>query len=247
MEERQILIGCSGYYYKDWKEIFYPPKLATKDWLPYYASFFNTVEINNTFYRFPEASMLERWKEITPSDFRFTLKGSRYITHMKKLQGVSEYLNNFYDVSASLEDKLASILWQLPPFLQRNDELLENFCSKLSAHVPQIIEFRHGSWFDQKVYEILQKYKVGYCIISAPGNLPETLHVTAPWVYIRFHGKQQWYNYKYSHEELQEWANKIISMDPEYLLVYFNNDYHANAITNGQEIMEMLGVTRSRQ
>lgn len=241
---KEILIGCSGYYYKDWREKFYPKNLPQKEWLPYYARFFNTVEINNTFYKFPEASMFERWKEITPEDFRFTLKGSRYITHMKKLKSVEESLDRFYDVSSVLENKLASILWQLPPNLKRNDERLEKFCRQLSKSVPQIIEFRNMSWFDDEVFDILQKYNVAYCIISAPGDLPESLNITAPWTYIRFHGKEHWYNYKYSKEELQQWADKVSDMDAEQVMIYFNNDYNANAVTNGQELMDMLSVEK---
>lgn len=238
------MIGCSGYYYKDWREKFYPKKLPQKEWLPYYARYFNTVEINNTFYKFPEASMFERWKEITPENFRFTLKGSRYITHMKKLKSVEESLDRFYEVSSVLEDKLASILWQLPPNLKRNDERLEKFCKQLSKSVPQIIEFRNMSWFDEEVFDILQKYNVAYCIISAPGELPESLHITAPWTYIRFHGKEHWYNYKYSNEELQQWADKVSTMEAEQVMIYFNNDYNANAVTNGQELMDMLAVEK---
>jgi uncharacterized protein YecE (DUF72 family) len=241
---KEILIGCSGYYYKDWREKFYPKKLPQKEWLPYYARYFNTVEINNTFYKFPEASMFERWKEITPENFRFTLKGSRYITHMKKLKSVEESLDRFYEVSSVLEDKLASILWQLPPNLKRNDERLEKFCKQLSKSVPQIIEFRNMSWFDEEVFDILQKYNVAYCIISAPGELPEFLNITAPWTYIRFHGKEHWYNYKYSNEELQQWADKVSAMDAEQVMIYFNNDYNANAVTNGQELMDILSVEK---
>lgn len=242
--DKEILIGCSGYYYRDWKKIFYPEKLPQKDWLPYYAQHFNTVEINATFYRFPQESMFQRWKEITSDDFKFTLKGSRFVTHMKKLKSVEESVERFYDVAAVLEDKLASILWQLPPNLHKDIGRLENFCRQLSKFVPQIIEFRHMSWFDQEVFDVLHKYQVGYCIISAPGELPESLHITAPWAYIRFHGKEQWYNYRYSKAELQEWADKIAELDLEKVFIYFNNDWHANAVFNGQELMEMLAVEK---
>lgn len=241
---KEILIGCSGYFYKDWREKFYPKKLPQKEWLPFYARFFNAVEINNTFYRFPEESMFERWKEVTPENFRFTLKGSRFVTHMKKLISVEESLDKFYSVSSVLEDKLASILWQLPPNLKRNDERLEKFCKQLSISVPQIIEFRNMSWFNEEVFDILNKHNIGYCIISAPGDLPESLHITASWTYIRFHGKEHWYNYKYSKEELQQWADRISVMNAEQVMIYFNNDYNANAVSNGQELMDMLAVEK---
>lgn len=245
--EKEIYIGCSGFYYRDWKGLFYPEKLPQKEWLPYYAQFFNTVEINATFYRFPKESMFQRWHEITPPEFKFTLKGSRFVTHLKKLRSVEESIERFYDVSTVLQDKLASILWQLPPNLKRNDELLENFCKQLSSYVPQIIEFRNMTWFDEGVFDILRKYNIGYCIISAPGDLPESLHLTAPFTYVRFHGKEDWYNYRYSKEELQVWADKISHLDIEKAFIYFNNDWHANAVTNGQEIMEMLSVDKPVQ
>ncbi|MGK7390241.1 MAG: DUF72 domain-containing protein [Candidatus Cyclobacteriaceae bacterium M2_1C_046] len=242
MADKEIYIGCSGYYYKDWKGKFYPEKLPQKQWLPYYAEHFQTVEINNTFYRFPRASMFERWNEITPPDFKFTLKGSRFVTHIKKLKNIEESVLKFYDVAEILGDKVASFLWQFPPYLERDDELLKNFCSSLSSYIPQVIEFRHTSWFCEEIYDILEKYQVAYCIISAPGDLPEDLKVTSPLAYVRFHGKEDWYNYKYSEQEMSEWADKIASIDAEKILVYFNNDWNVNAVDNGLQLMKLLSL-----
>lgn len=240
--DKEILIGCSGYYYKDWKGKFYPPKLPQKEWLPFYAQHFSTVEINNTFYRFPREPMFERWREITPADFKFTLKGNRYVTHIKKLKNVEEDIMKFYDVATVLEDKVSSILWQFPPYLSRDDELLKKFCSSLSSYIPQVIEFRHTTWFAEEVYDVLQKYEVAYCIISAPGDLPEDIKITSSLAYIRFHGKQDWYNYKYSSEEMAEWANKISAIDAKQILVYFNNDWNVNAVENGLQLMDLLSL-----
>lgn len=242
--DKLFSIGCSGFYYKDWKGLFYPYKLAQKGWLTYYAKHFNSVEINATFYRFPDVSTFKRWIEITPKDFSFALKGSRSVTHLKKLKNVEESVQRFYDVSLALEHKLGSILWQLPPSLKRDDILLDNFCRQLSTFVPQFIEFRHMSWFCSEVFEILNQYNIGYCIISAPEELPSTIHVTSPAIYIRFHGKNQWYDYLYTEEELQEWSERIECLESSQAFIYFNNDYYANAVTNAKQLMDLLSVDK---
>lgn len=236
--------GCSGYHYDGWKRAFYPEDLSKKEWLPYYAKHFKTVEINNSFYRMPTEKKLKNWHDITPGNFRFTMKGSRYITHRKKLvydDKVKSGLKNFFDILENLEGKTGCVLWQLPGNLHRNDEKLDRFCSLLSSDFKNVMEFRHNSWFTEPVYDILNKHDIGYCMLSAPEGLPEEVLATSDTGYVRFHGKDNWYDYKYSREELNEWAQKLKKLSARRIYLYFNNDAHANAPENAKQMREELG------
>lgn len=230
----KVYIGCSGWNYRDWKGRFYPEKMAQKDWLEYYSGVFNTVEINSTFYRFPRDSTLIKWKETVPDEFKITLKGSRYVTHMKKLNEVEESVEKFYKAAYLLEDKKSCILWQLPPILHRDDEKLEAFCKLLNPDFTNVIEFRHLSWFDEQVYALLSKYNVVFCSISSP-VFPEEMIITGKIGYVRFHGKgKKWYDYDYSREELHSWYEKIKNSGTEEVYIYFNNDLEARAPENAR-------------
>jgi uncharacterized protein YecE (DUF72 family) len=233
-------IGCSGWSYKHWKGVFYPDDLPQTKWLQHYVKHFNTVEINSTFYRFPRKEILQQWYNETPDDFTFTLKGSRYITHMKKLKNVEESVQNFYEEAQVMGDKIGCILWQLPPNLHRNDDKLEAFGKALSNDFRNVIEFRHESWFNDDVCNILQKHNIGFCIISTP-DLPEIIRVTADVVYVRFHGKdEEWYTYNYGNDELQRWAEAIKKLQAPQQYIYFNNDYRAHAVQNAQQLSNYL-------
>lgn len=236
--------GCSGYHYDHWKEAFYPAELGKKEWLPYYAERFKTVEINNTFYGLPDREKVKNWHDITPGNFRFTMKGSRYITHTKKLvndEKVKSGVQTFYDAIEPIGGKLGCILWQLPGNLHRNDDKLDDFCAFLSSDFKNVMEFRHISWFTDPVYEILKNHDVGFCIVSAPGDLPEETVATTDTGYIRFHGKNNWYDYHYSREELKEWSDRLKDMSVRRIYLYFNNDAQAYAPENAQQMREELG------
>ncbi|GAA0894631.1 DUF72 domain-containing protein [Fulvivirga kasyanovii] len=233
-------IGCSGFYYNDWAGKFYPEDLNKKKWLEYYAEKFDTVEINNSFYRMPKETTVQGWYDRTPKDFLFTLKGSRYVTHVKRLKDPKESVAYFYHLADILKEKLGSILWQLPPSLKMDKERLTGFCKALSTDYKNVIEFRHTSWFNEEVYDILRKYKVAYCIISAPGDLPEDTVTTTDFAYIRFHGKTDWYDYNYSEEQLSHWKGQIEKLEAKEVFVYFNNDYNIRAVENGLLLKELL-------
>lgn len=236
-------IGCSGYYYNHWKNIFYPEGLAKNKWLPYYAQYFNTVEINSSFYHLPLDSSLNNWYNITPANFTFTLKGYRFITHMKKLNvdaELTELVNVFQRKAYLLKDKLACILWQLPGSVKADTNKLETFCRILDISIPQVFEFRHTSWFTPETLEILKNNNCTLCILSAPGNLPEILETTSNVAYIRFHGINGWYNDNYSNEQLDKWAEKIRSLQAEQLYAYFNNDFNGFAVNNGLYLSKQL-------
>ncbi len=242
----KIFIGCSGYSYKDWKGKFYPEDLSQDEWLSFYAKKFNTVEINNTFYKFPEEETLTKWLKQTPAKFRFSIKANRFFTHLKKFNvdnSFIEKLDNFQAALKPLKDKVACILWQLPGNLHKNISKLESFCRKMDSNFNHVIEFRHKSWFAEDVYEVLKKKNVAFCILSAPENLPEDIIVTHKTAYVRFHGKDEWYDYLYSENELKEWKKRFSELkNIDHLFVYFNNDKHGNAVKNAFTLMSLLDV-----
>jgi len=236
----KIFIGCSGWNYRDWKGKFYPEDIPQKKWLEHYTTIFNTVEVNSTFYRMPRESTVAGWKDKAPPEFNFTLKGSRYVTQMKKLHDVEESVRNFEDVAAVLKTKLSCILWQLPPSLHRDDERLANFCKILNGSNKNVIEFRHESWFNKEVYQILEDHNISFCSISSP-RFEEEMIVTGKVGYVRFHGKgKKWYDYKYSKDELKEWSEKIKDADADEIYIYFNNDIGGNAPEDALQLKEFL-------
>lgn len=235
--------GCSGFHYDNWKGTFYPDDLSKDEWLPYYAERFKTVEINNSFYNLPGRKKLEKWYQQTPGNFRFSMKGSRYITHMKKLTDdadTREGIKKFYHAVEVLKGKLGCILWQLPGNQHRDGDKLSTFCSRLSSDFKNVIEFRHNSWFNKDVFNILEKQEVAYCMLSAPGDLPETSATTTDTGYLRFHGKKEWYKYEYSEEEIKHWSKKLQALSTERIYIYFNNDYQANAVKNARQMKKLL-------
>jgi uncharacterized protein YecE (DUF72 family) len=240
----KIFIGCSGYSYDDWKGDFYPDDMHQDEWLSFYAEKFNTVEINNSFYKFPENESIEKWLSQTPANFRFSIKGHRFFTHLKKFNvddSFKEKLNNFQSSLEPLKEKAGCVLWQLPGNLHKNIPKLEAFCQELDNDFTHVLEFRHPSWFDEDVYEFMKKNNIAFCILSAPGNLPEDLIVTHKTAYVRFHGKKEWYDYLYSEKELKEWKKRLNGLkNIEQLFVYFNNDKHGNAVKNAITLKKLL-------
>ena len=233
-----IHLGTSGWYYDDWTEAFYPTDIKKGEWLPYYAKKFDTVEVNASFYRLPFKNMVKGWRNKTPDDFLLTFKGSRVVTHRKKLNDVKEYLNRFFD-RIKLAEKIGVVLWQLPPNLKKDLNRLEQFLTLLDSDLKQCVEFRHESWFDDETYDLLGKYNVAFCIISAP-KLPTPVEVTADFAYIRWHGVNDWYKHDYSKKELSKWADTIKDLDVDDIFGYFNNDYNANAPKNCLQLKDLL-------
>ncbi len=232
--------GTSGWSYPGWKGRFYPPGLPAGEWLSFYAQTFATVEINMTFYRFPKPEMLRRWVEITPPSFRFTLKANRQITHLKKLKNVRSEVRYFYILADSLRERLGCILFQLPPSITLDLNLLGEFLKTLSPGYRNVIEFRHESWYDERVYELLRIQAVTFCTVSS-AKVPKTSPETAPVAYVRFHGLTGGHRHNYSDGELEEWAGIIRKMKAEEAYIYFNNDYQAFAVHNCLKLKKLLG------
>ncbi|HXX56806.1 MAG TPA: DUF72 domain-containing protein, partial [Thermodesulfovibrionales bacterium] len=235
-------IGCSGFSYDDWKGIFYPEHLQKKRWLEYYAEKFSTVELNVTFYRLPEKETFTRWYSETPPGFLFSVKGSRFITHVKKLKACEEPLNVFFSRVSALRDKLGVILWQLPPGLRVDPPRLADFLELLKPHdVRSAFEFREETWITKKVISLIEKGKASLCMADWPPFLDE-LPVPANFVYMRRHGVGGNYASSYTREQLKGDAARIRKYlkQGKDVFIYFNNDASGYAPANAGELLTLL-------
>ena len=240
---RKVHVGCSGWHYDHWRSLFYPAGLAKTQWLQFYAGQFDTVELNSSFYHLPSEKTFASWRESTPDNFIFAVKVSRFITHVKRLRNLGSAMDKFLTHAASLKEKLGPLLYQLPPNMKRNDELLRNFVSALPPEYQHVFEFRHESWIDYSVFRILQEYKVGLCVFDMPG-LSCPLIATSDFAYIRLHGSESLYSSCYSSEELSRWAQKTIQLAGEVRAVhiYFNNDAQAFAVRNALSLSKLTST-----
>src|SRR5918996_216831 len=194
---RHIRVGCSGWQYSHWRGDFYPPELATTRWFAHYALTFDTVEINNSFYRLPPAPTFARWRERAPKHFLYAVKASRFLTHMKKLKDPEDPLCRFFENAKQLGPHLGPILYQLPPGWKLDLERFEHFLRALPKGYRHTIEFRETSWYDERVYELLRKYKVALCLHDMQGSATGKLAV-GPFLYVRFHHGTKKYGGRYS-------------------------------------------------
>lgn len=229
----QYYVGTSGWHYDHWRYLFYPDKLPKAKWLEFYASHFTTVELNNSFYRLPSEEAFTAWRNSSPANFTFAVKVSRFITHIKRLKNIEQPVGTFLDRAKILKQKLGPLLYQLPPNMHRNDDRLESFLSILPRGLKHVLEFRHESWLDDGVFEILRRYNAGLCVFDMPG-LSCPLVATADFAYIRFHGSTGLYSSCYSDKELADWAKRLAGLAPEVkeVYIYFNNDAEAFAVRN---------------
>jgi uncharacterized protein YecE (DUF72 family) len=236
-----LRIGCSGWNYKHWREgVFYPPRLPPRRWLEYYARFFDTVEINMTFYRLPKVEAVRRWVVESPAGFLFAVKMSRYVTHLKRLTEVEPSLQLFTSRIEPLvaSPKLGPVLWQLPGNFHRDDARL----ASTLAHLPpgrHCFEFRHESWFVPEVYELLREHGVALVIGDDPRRPFQTRELTADWTFVRFHGGVGPRG-DYTEEQLESWARWLEGLGVDRY-VYFNNDWEGFAVRNALWLKERLG------
>ncbi len=226
-------IGTSGWHYDHWRDRFYPEKLNKTKWLEFYANNFTTVELNNSFYRLPSEAAFASWHDSSPVNFTFAVKMSRFITHIKRLRDTEEAVDKFVARARILGGKLGPLLYQLPPNMHRNDEVLESFLPTLPQEIKHVFEFRHESWFKEKVFEILHRYNIGFCVFDMP-SLSCPLVATADFAYVRFHGSTGLYWSCYSAEELADWAKRLanLAVNLKAVYIYFNNDAEAFAVRN---------------
>lgn len=243
-----ILIGTSGFSYDHWADgVFYPPKLARTKWLEFYAQHFPTVELNVTFYRLPRAETFVGWYDHTPDDFQFVLKGSHYITHIKRLKGVEESLRIFFDQAKGLQKKFAVALWQLPPSLHLDVDRLNGFLAMFKKHknVRHAFEFRHASWWCDETFSLMRKYGATFSHADFLKNVPRDIPDDMPFHYVRFHGiGAQRYSGDYPKKVLDEWATKIRRWKrmKKDAYLFFNNDAEGYAVKNAKELMVRRAV-----
>jgi len=248
----KLYIGTSGWVYPHWERIFYPEKLFPKDKLKYFSRYFKTTEVNYSFYRLPKSTTYQSWYQQTPKGFLFSLKVSRFITHIKRLKGVKTAWKTFFKNALNLKEKLGPILFQFPPNFQvsiENTKRLEKFLKfirenqrldqRKSAELRLAMEFRHESWCDKKIYNLLKKYNVAWVIADSP-QYPKADVVTTNFIYIRMHGSKVLFSSKYTKKELKELAIQIKKWQKQRLDVYcyFNNDFQGYAIENAKELLE---------
>lgn len=241
----QIHIGTSGWSYTHWKGLFYPQKLPSTKWLQHYVTFFDSTEINGSFYRLPSEETVVKWTETVPADFIFCPKMSRFLTHMKKLREPEEPLERFFRIFEPMKWKIGPILVQLPAMLRFNYEVAEHFYRllKFSYHPYEfVMEVRHDTWLEEESLTLMTKYDIGL-VISQSGNFfPYSEMVTAKNVYVRFHGPDELYASAYSDEMLSAYAVKFRNWVEEGHAVwaYFNNDIHGYAPEDAQRLKRLV-------
>jgi uncharacterized protein YecE (DUF72 family) len=240
---KAVRVGCSGWNYAHWRERVYAQGLPQRRWLEHYATLFDTVEINNTFYRLPARSAVASWVAATPSDFLFAVKASRFLTHMKRLTDMGQGVRRFYDRIEPLaaSPKMGPVLWQLPENFHRNDERLAGALERLPPG-RHCFEFRHPSWFAEEVYELLGRHGAALVIGDHPERPFQTHELTTDWTFIRFHHGSRGRNGNYSEKELEGWRVRIEEWRHDVeVFAYFNNDWMGFAVYNGLWLRKHLG------
>ena len=241
-DQGKVHIGTSGWHYKHWLGPFYPSKLPTSKMLSFYLERFDTVEINNSFYRLPAATAIEGWCRETPPGFCFAVKASRYITHNRKLNDPKETVQKFMFVVEKLERRLGPILFQLPPAWKLNLERLENFLSGLPRSHRYVFEFRNPTWNVPELYEVLHRHNAAYCMYELAG-FQSPIQITADFTYVRLHGPgANKYQGDYGEPALRTWAQRINAWSRElrHIFVYFDNDQAGYAPKNALELKLMV-------
>jgi len=233
-----IRIGCSGWNYPDWGGRFYPAGLPRKDWLRLYASVFDTVELNYSFYHLPLEATLRRWREEAGAGLAWSVKASRFITHVKRLRDAAGPVRTFLE-RLSLVSPRGPVLFQLPPSLKSDPGLLASFLDFLPAGRRYAMEFRHASWLARPCLDQLRRAGVAFCVSDTAGRYPCREELTADFAYVRLHGHERLYESPYTRSQLKAWARKVRRWDVD-AFVYFDNTIGANAAANAREMKELL-------
>ncbi len=239
--EGAIRIGTSGWHYPHWRGPFYPEKLPASKMLEFYTQHFDTVELNNTFYRLPREKGLEAWRDSTPGGFLFAAKGSRYLTHMKKLKDPGPGVEKFFDRIDPLGKKLGPVVFQLPPWWEVNLGRLEEFLETLPPRRRYAFELRNPTWHSEEVYRILRRHRAAFCIFEIAG-FRSGLEITANFTYVRLHGPGGAYQGSYPSKTLKTWADRIRAWQRELreIYVYFDNDQAGYAVENALGLKKLL-------
>jgi len=236
------LIGCSGFHYKEWKDTFYPKGLAQKNWFDYYTQHFNTLELNVTFYRFPELKSLQNWYAKAPQNFVFSAKVPREITHYKKFVDSREILADFYAVlKEGLAEKLGSVLFQLPPQFTFSQERLQMILEQIDHSFTNVIEFRNETWWREDVMVTLRHKHISFCGVSFPKIKHDEVIVTSPVAYYRFHGVPKLFYSEYDEAFLQDKMKELKSFEEvRTAYLYFNNTASMAALRNARFMQQLV-------
>jgi uncharacterized protein YecE (DUF72 family) len=232
----QFLVGTSGYSYKEWKGSFYPEKLPQKEMLEYYSQRFSTVEINNSFYRMPAASVVESWAQQTPKSFRFVLKAPQTITHRKRLNDCAEQVDELLQTAAVLKSQQGPLLFQLPPNFKKDLARLDGFLSIVDNRTPITFEFRHESWFDDEVFDCLRAHSCALCVADAEDLPPVKLFSTTDWGYVRLRREE------YSDKDLRHWIKNIKAQDWNRVYVFFKHEDTGTGPKFATRFLELVGA-----
>ena len=228
-----LYVGTSGYSYKAWKGPFYPEDLPDPQMLRFYGERFRSVEINNTFYRLPKASVLEAWAAEVPADFKFVLKASQRITHKQRLKDAGELVAYLLDVAGALKERLGPLLFQLPPFLRKDVPRLRDFLSLLPSDRLAAFEFRHQSWFDDEVLGLLREHRAALCIAEAENDLEIPFISTADWGYLRLRRPD------YGEAELKAWAKRVHEQDWRNAFIFFKHEEEGKGPQMARTFLEL--------
>jgi uncharacterized protein YecE (DUF72 family) len=235
----RVLVGTSGFAYAHWRGILYPRDVPQRLWLAHYAREFRTLELNATFYRLPLPEAVSRWRAETPPGFVFAAKGSRYLTHMKRLREPEPGVARFLEPLSRLREKLAVVLWQLPPRWRADPERLDAFLAALPGHLRHAVEFRDESWYGEAVCDVLDAHGAAFCEHDLVRERPP--RVTGGFRYVRFHGRTGKYRGRYGAEALAPWAKDLARFSRRGdAFVYFNNDVGGHAVMDARELVSML-------
>ena len=235
-------IGCSGWNYADWRGTFYPQRAPQRRWLELYAERFDTVEVNTTFYRLPKRDAVAAWVDQTPEGFAFSVKASRYLTHIKRLTDLTDGVARFYERIEPLIEaqRLGPVLWQLPGNFHRDDQRLHDWLQALPGGL-HTIEFRHPSWFAAPVMRALRAHGVALTIGDHPERPFQTHQATADWRFVRFHYGARGRACNYSESELRGWGHRIAQWRRRHAVwAYFNNDWRGFAPANAAFLARRL-------
>lgn len=233
-------VGCSGWFYWHWRDQFYPPGLPTRRWFKHYSGVFRTVELNAPFYSWPTVATVQGWvRQLGRKPFAYAVKVNELITHVKRFVRTKELVRDFYHVGDVLGERLGCFLFQLPPSYRYTRGRLRSIVNQLDPSRPNVVEFRHKSWWNETVYAAFRAAGIVFCSCSGP-RLPDELVKTADDVYVRFHGTTRWYRHDYTKAELAVWAERIRGSGAKRVWAYFNNDREGYAIKNAKELIRLL-------
>jgi uncharacterized protein YecE (DUF72 family) len=240
-----IYIGTSGWSYDHWDGVFYPHNLRQRDRLAYYVQHFSTVEVNSSYYHWPAERIFLRWQQQVPQHFRLTVKAPRGLTHGAQLYGPEAWLDRISSSLRILDNTCGVLLVQLPPDMEYDYARLAYFLERVPSWMKVAVEFRHPSWHQEAMFELLEQYQAAYCVMSG-AQLPCILRATAPFVYVRLHGPdaQSLYAGSYTDEELSWWAGRLREWQEMgcEVFAYFNNDGYGNAVRNARTLRTFVGA-----